>query len=494
MTNYEIHAQIGSGGMAEIFLATHRASDAFQRLVVLKRIASHVRSSQEFVDAFLKEARISAAMSHPNIVTTLDYGEDTDGPFLVLEYLSGEPLSFVLDALTKRKSRLPLTLACGIAGALASGLDFVFRTRLPDGRPGQIVHRDVTPSNVMCCFNGQLKLLDFGVAKIMNEDPHSGVLRGKAGYFSPEQIRQEPLDHRSDVFQLGIVFWEMLTGTHLFSQEFPKALAQLAKGQIRTPREAAPDLPAELNDLAMWALDPDRERRCPSARAFFDHLQHVSPSALVLESPLQDFMSDNFPERRRVREDFEVEVRQSTIASRITDASEPAPVVLHHTATLTHREPEVDGASPRSTFPSSISLLFFGLVGIVPLVLIGLGLGLIVSLPAPDPDAAEPIRKLHTKPVRLPVPPAPLPTPSLPPTVPTPLSSRAPEPSSPDGGSHRPSVVPAPEPTNDPPSPPLPMQDSPPPTESPTVEQSSEPQPVVPKVRPTGNLDPWNSL
>lgn len=319
--------------MADVFLALQKGLGGFERLVVFKRIAAFARSDEDYVDCFMREARVAATMNHPNIVTTLDVGEDNEGPFLVMEYLSGEPLSYVLSALRKRGALMPFQLVSRVAGSIASALDFVHRLALPDGTPWNVVHRDVSPSNVMCCYNGQVKLLDFGVAKINQEEPTQiGMVKGKPSYMSPEQVLSKPLDQRSDIFQLGILCWEMLTGKRLFPNNTAEAIVQICQGNIERPRRIEKTVPSELDDLVMWALEHDIEKRCPSARAFSDQLQSFTQDlyGTVSEHMMQRFMTTQFPERHRERQAIERHTR--TAPAELSGSFEVTPSVVPRTS------------------------------------------------------------------------------------------------------------------------------------------------------------------
>ncbi|MEN0062203.1 MAG: serine/threonine-protein kinase [Myxococcota bacterium] len=304
---YHIGEQIGRGGMADVYLALQKGSGSFERLVVVKRINDWAARSEDSLKSFQLEAKVSATMSHAHIVRALDFGEDDDGPYLVLEYLSGETLSFVLRKLRQANARLPIGIVCRIAASMASALDFIQQLQLADGSSLAIVHRDVNPSNVMCCYNGQVKLLDFGVAKVRDSEPtQAGVIKGKPSYLAPEQINGQPLDQRTDIYQLGVVMWEMLTGQRLFP-DGPSAVAKIFQGGIEAPRRVEPSIPRELDDLVVWALRYEKAERCPSPKAFLDALMSAAPDAFGTnqEQRLQLFMTSTFAEHHAERREQE---------------------------------------------------------------------------------------------------------------------------------------------------------------------------------------------
>ncbi len=423
MHTYTIHDRIGRGGMAEIFLGVQTGLGGFERLVVFKRIAPFARADEEYVRSFLREARVAASTSHPNIVTTLDVGEDADGPYLVMEYLSGEPLSWVLRQLREREILLPLPLACQVAASLASALDLVHNLTLPDGTAWPVVHRDVSPSNVMCCYSGQVKLLDFGVAKLVQEDPTQvGKVKGKVSYMSPEQVHDQLLGPRSDIFQLGIVFWEMLAGRRLFSRDAAAAVQAISSGAIPRPSEVASRVPPELDRLVAWALQVDVDRRCPSARAFVDRLQEASPDLAVATSgrAMSDFMTRTFPERHQQRLRLErrtreappdlaelVEVNPSITSRTPTPAGSFAPPLQLAPEPLPEAQP--DRTLVTAFVLLSLATLTAVLAGVVGLLLV------IGDAPPPKPAGLEPIPRADPPTSSVPVAaPAPLPAPAAP--------------------------------------------------------------------------------
>ena len=332
MHTYNVYERIGRGGMAEVFLAVQTGLGGFERLVVFKRIAPFARVDDEYVRSFMREARVAATMTHPNIVTTLDVGQDEEGPYLIMEYLSGEPLSYILANLRNRNILLPMPLACQIAASIASALEFVHNMTLPDGTPWRVVHRDVSPSNVMCCYNGQVKLLDFGVAKIAEEETTKvGMVKGKPSYMSPEQVLNQPLNPQSDVFQLGVICWEMLTGKRLFSRDAAEAVQQITTGMIEPPSHVEPSVPEELDRLVMWALEHDVEQRCPSARVFNEWLHSFRQdlSGTMTGRMLQKFMVQTFTDRHSQRSALEKRIRQNPTA--LSDSIEVIPSITSYT-------------------------------------------------------------------------------------------------------------------------------------------------------------------
>jgi serine/threonine protein kinase len=224
---YRLVEMIGKGGMAEVFRAVTQGMQGFERVFVIKRIRPDRTDSPKFVQMFCEEARISALLHHPNIVQVYDFGQIDGAYFMAMEYLRGKDLSTVMRALRGQHDAMPPSLAAFIAREVARALHHAHTAVLPDGEPGGVVHRDVTPSNIMLLWTGGVKILDFGIARAAAmARPDDGKLNGlakvanvegKLAYLSPEQVRGTDVDRRSDIFSLGVVLWEMIAGQRLFA-------------------------------------------------------------------------------------------------------------------------------------------------------------------------------------------------------------------------------------------------------------------------------------
>jgi serine/threonine protein kinase len=278
---YLLLERIGAGGMAEVFRAVARGAEGFERTLVVKRIRADQSASPAFVDMFVNEARISALLDHQNIVQTVDFGQVDGCYFLTMEYLRGRDLGAVLRKLRAREEQLDPAIAAFVAEQVASALAYAHALTGPSGEPLDIVHRDVSPANIMLLRSGTVKLLDFGVAKIhgdlqMGEDTASGVCKGKLPYLAPEQLRSQPLDRRADVFALGVVLWEALTGRRLFldKNDF-QTMQNVAERPIAPPSTVRPDTPTALDFVVVRALERDPAQRYQSAKAMADDLRTV---------------------------------------------------------------------------------------------------------------------------------------------------------------------------------------------------------------------------
>ncbi len=254
--------------MGEIFLAVKEGIGGFQRLVVIKRLLPKLEQQQRTRDMFLSEARLAAALHHPSVVQILDVGRDEHGHFMAMEYLSGENLLTLLKALHTRAERIPVEIVCAIGAAVAAGLHSAHTATDGAGNPRPIIHRDVTPANLIVCYNGAVKIVDFGIAKVTDVDDrtHPGTIKGKYAYLAPEQVEGDSIDVRTDVFQLGIVMHEMLTGRRLFKgqTEHQTMNAVLSRPIVHPSAENA-DVPRELDELVLWMLRRPRDERPQSA-------------------------------------------------------------------------------------------------------------------------------------------------------------------------------------------------------------------------------------
>ncbi|MBS1152307.1 MAG: masK3, partial [Myxococcaceae bacterium] len=275
---YQLVKKLASGGMGEVFLARAGGAGGFEKLLVLKRILPHLAENKEFLDLFLDEARIAARLNHPNVAQIFELG-DVDGAwYLLMEYVPGKDLRQLSLTARNRRRPLPVELACRIAADAAAGLDYAHRARDAQGRPMQIVHRDVSPHNVLVSFDGAVKLIDFGVAKAIGrlQNTEGGVLRGKYPYMSPEQVTSGELDHRSDQFSLGVVLWELLSGQRLFKADNDAmTLERVAECAVRPPERKDEALPRGLIEIAMRALEKDPRQRFADMAAFRLELEEL---------------------------------------------------------------------------------------------------------------------------------------------------------------------------------------------------------------------------
>jgi serine/threonine-protein kinase len=309
--------------MAEIFLAQSRGPEGFEKQVVIKRIRSMLADDPSFVQMFIAEARVASRLNHANIVHIFDFDRHEDTYYLAMEYVRGKSLADVHRRARDEARAFPQLLAAQVALEVARGLAYAHK--LTDhGQSLGLVHRDVTPHNILVAFEGAVKLTDFGIAKASNRASTAGMLKGKFAYMSPEQARGEPVDARTDVFALGITVWELLTGTRLFDGESDVAVLRAVQERpIPSPRDLNPAVHPALAALLMRALQRDPAHRYQTAGDFERALlQYVIGEARTPEdSDVGAFVRSLFAEEAAAEEDTEPVVPLQLFAS--TDASAP---------------------------------------------------------------------------------------------------------------------------------------------------------------------------
>jgi len=266
-TRYELLERIGAGGMAEIFRGKAVAAGGFEKPVAIKRILPHLSQDGRFVELLIAEAKILSQLRHRNIVQIFDVGLGDDGQyFLVMEFVDGMDLGAVQRGLEPRRKRLPLDLVLHIGAEVCEALEHAHRAAGPDGAPMRLVHRDVSPSNVLVSRAGEVKLTDFGIAKRPEEHTGHGTVRGKFAYISPEQAANRHVDGRSDVFSLGLLLMELASGRRVFSHmKDLDALRAVRDGKVPRLRDLDPDSPREVEETLAAALAHDPDQRVAGA-------------------------------------------------------------------------------------------------------------------------------------------------------------------------------------------------------------------------------------
>lgn len=277
---YERVRAIASGGMATVYLGRAIDSDGLGRLVAIKVMHRHIAMNPEFVMMFLDEARLASRIQHPNVVSLLDVDVDDSGVFLVMDYIEGSSLHKVMKVVHGAGRRLPFSYSLKIMIDALRGLHAAHQLRASDGAPLNLVHRDVSPQNILVGVDGRARITDFGVAHAelrLAPSTQSGHVKGKYGYMSIEQLRTERVDARSDVYSSGVVLWELLTGERLFKGDNDGAVALAAgAGPVQSPRDVNEDVPEILDEVAMRALARFPEDRYQSAALFADALEEAA--------------------------------------------------------------------------------------------------------------------------------------------------------------------------------------------------------------------------
>jgi serine/threonine-protein kinase len=345
---YRLIAELGHGGMAEVFLAIASGPAGFNKLVVLKQIREQLAEDPEFLAMFLDEARLAARLNHPNVVQTNEVGEDGRRYFIAMEYLEGQPLNRVVQRLAK-DGRLTLAMHVRILIDALAGLHYAHELTDFDGTSLQVVHRDATPHNIFVTYAGQVKVVDFGIAKALGSsaETRTGVFKGKISYMAPEQALGEKVDRRADVFAVGIMLWEALAGRRPFKGHNDVVILQkLVAGEIPSPGTVREDIPELLEAICMKALAHDREERFATA----EDMQRALEAALekLGERPqlraVGDLVTKAFAdERLRIRG-----VIEAQMASIRTSGEFPTPEITS-SRSLARALPRIDAPPTESS-------------------------------------------------------------------------------------------------------------------------------------------------
>ncbi len=300
---YTLLRKLAQGGMAELFLAIQRSVAGFEKLIVIKRILPAVSQDTAFIEMLLHEARVAATLSHPNVCQTFDVGQVDGSYFIAMEHVHGEDLRSIVRQMKKREvNEFPVEHALAIALGMCAGLAYAHAHHDMNGQPLHIVHRDVSPQNVVVTFGGDVKIVDFGIAKSdkrFAEHTKSGKLKGKVPYMSPEQARGEPVDARTDIFATGIMLFELTTGKRLFkgASEY-ETLKLICDEEYPLPSQIRSDYPKDLEAIVMRALAKNKDERYPTARAMqrdleeFVRRHRVPVSNLALHGFMQSLFED----------------------------------------------------------------------------------------------------------------------------------------------------------------------------------------------------------
>ena len=276
---YYLLERMGLGGMAEVFLAVATGAEGFQRRLVIKRMLSHLSKDPAFVRMFIDEAKLCGMLAHPNLVQIFEFGEIDDSFFIAMEHVHGETLYAVKSKLAELDRRAPVAASLDIARQVCLGLHYAHSLQSQTGQPLGIVHRDISPSNLMLSFHGGVKILDFGIARLTEElretKTQAGTMKGKLSYMSPEQVRMEnTIDNRSDIFAVGIVLHELLTGRRLFKSTSNLSGAKMVlEAPIALPSSVNPEVPADVDSIVMRALERNVEARYQTAGEMADDLE-----------------------------------------------------------------------------------------------------------------------------------------------------------------------------------------------------------------------------
>jgi len=394
---YTLLRRMATGGMAEIFLSLQRSVAGFEKLIVIKRILPAMNQDRGFIDMLLHEARVAATLSHPNIVQTIDVGQVDGTYFIALEHIHGEDLRSIVRQMKKKGvTEFPIEHALAIILGMCAGLSYAHERRDLDGTPLGIVHRDISPQNVLVGFAGDTKIVDFGVAKSGTqtaEQTKSGQLKGKVPYMSPEQARGEEVDWRSDVFATGVMLFELTTGKRLFkgATEF-ETLKLIVERDYPRPSWVAGGYPPALETIVMRALEKDREKRYQSAREMQADIEaFVRDARLPVSSiALAEFMKGLFEEKLAAQKEALMQGRQlaDIIAQEIVHNEQTMVTGVDSGRFSSHNISTASGAiATGSVPPPSGSGAKWALIAL-PLVIIA-AVGAVFALRRSDPAAGQ---------------------------------------------------------------------------------------------------------
>ncbi len=297
---YKVISLLATGGMGEVFLARHEGPAGFSKTVVVKRILRHLAYDQSFIDMFLNEARLAALLSHHNIVQIFELGQEDDTWFIAMEYVHGRSMRAIQSALEKRREVASPALAARLCSQALRGLHYAHCLTDERGQKLGIVHRDISPDNVLVSFAGVVKLVDFGIAKAMNSvsSTRSGTLKGKWAYMAPEQLRGGGvIDARTDIYAMGVLLYELLTAARPFEAESDRDLiAAVLNSQPRPARERNPAVPEAMEEIAMRALAREPDARFPTADAMATALDEYlrETGETITDAHIGSFLTDLF--------------------------------------------------------------------------------------------------------------------------------------------------------------------------------------------------------
>ncbi|MDW8362992.1 MAG: serine/threonine-protein kinase [Myxococcales bacterium] len=335
--DYVLYERIATGGMAEVYRAGRPGTAGFERPVAIKKILPHLSADPEFVRMFVDEAKIAVRLDHPAVVRILDLGRVGEDYFIAMELVEGRDMRAIVTRLERLGRRMPVAAAVHVALRCCEALEAAHGATGIDGRPLGIVHRDVSPANVLVSFDGEVKVADFGLARASGRATQTtaGVVKGKLAYMSPEQASGRPVDHRTDLFSLGLCLWEWLAGRRAYRGRTDVEIAIAAQRAHLPPlRELDSSIPVPLERVIQRALCRDPAARWPTAARMREALEEaaVTTGTLWNRARLAAFVRDLFPEAFPVGE--------PTTGHRAPDPTDRSPLPRHDTIPAMHLEPQ----------------------------------------------------------------------------------------------------------------------------------------------------------
>jgi serine/threonine protein kinase len=365
---YLLLDRINIGGMAEVWRGKTFGAGGFERLVAIKRILPNIAEDEEFIAMFIDEAKISVQLAHANVAQIYELGQISNSYFIAMEYIPGKDMRAIFDRCRKKGEPAPIPLVAYCVAKMCEGLDYAHRKKDQMGRDLNIVHRDISPQNILISFEGEVKVIDFGIAKAAGKatKTQAGILKGKFGYMSPEQIRGLPLDRRSDVFAIGVCLYEMLTGERLFvgDSDF-SVLEKVRKADVAPPSTYNRKIPEQLEKIVLQALARDVDERYQYASELGDDLQRflITSDTIFGRKDLMQYMKSTFAEdvereKQRLAEYSTIRPPEGMLSAieagfggtPSTSAPAPAPAVVAPTPT----PPEVPKAGATAILGPSV--------------------------------------------------------------------------------------------------------------------------------------------
>lgn len=400
---YRLIATLGEGGMGSAYLGVLKGGAGFHKLLVLKVVRGVLLSDPDIARMFLQEARIAARLNHPNIVQTVEVGSDAEARFIVMEYLDGQPVSRIVSECAKLGTNIPLALHVRILLETLAGLHYAHELTDFDGSPLQIVHRDVSPHNVFVTYEGQVKLIDFGIAKTAFDESRTatGVLKGKLGYMAPEQIVGIDVDRRADIYGVGVMLWEAITGKRMRRSGSDLAsMNAIMAANVISPRSINESCPPELERICLKALARDREERFATALEFQTALEEFMHESRMRASmrELGAMVADQFADQRaELRTKIESRIRRTVPPDSLQN--EATIVGVPDSKPSSTRFSIVSTVPDPAAFQIKARTLRFGLIATIGIVLAS-GIGVWVRVARRAPTALAPISSTEAVPTK----------------------------------------------------------------------------------------------
>jgi serine/threonine protein kinase/Tfp pilus assembly protein PilF len=305
---YYLLEKIATGGMAELFRAKLTGAEGFEKLIAIKKILQHLNSEDKLVSSFIDEAKLAALLHHPNIVQVYDFGYMNETYYIAMEYLFGKDLRFTIKRTIEKSISIDFETSLYIVSQLLSGLDYAHSLKDFSGNPLKIIHRDIGPQNIFITYDGQVKIIDFGIAKAATQDTNTqiGTIKGKVSYMSPEQANGDVVDHRSDIFSAGIVLYELLTLRKMYEGDTFQVLAKARNASFEPIENINPNFPESIYGILTKALEKNPDRRYQSSESMLQDIDSfmVENSIRLYQKDLSAFMKYLFDEEN---EDFKTQ-------------------------------------------------------------------------------------------------------------------------------------------------------------------------------------------